>query len=94
MADELTLTIDGPDGDDQLAVPADLIDLLREDDADSAAEVVGDVAMLGLAQRIHGAVHHAQGEVDPDVEAAEAATMESFEERFGATYAEMTGHGH
>jgi hypothetical protein len=32
--------------------------------------------------------------VTGDVEAMEELTMELFEERFGQTYAEVTGHSH
>ena len=95
MADDtVTLTIEADDGTvDELTVPTGLLDMLREND-ESAPEIVGDIAMFGLAQRIHGAIHHAEGEVSPEVEQAEAETMELFEERFGATFGELTGHDH
>jgi hypothetical protein len=32
--------------------------------------------------------------VDPQLEAVEETTMDLFEERFGATYGELTGHQH
>jgi hypothetical protein len=57
-------------------------------------DVVGDLAMLGLAQQAHGAVHHGHGEASEELERAESTTMELFEERFGESYAEMTGHDH
>lgn len=92
--DTVTLTIEADDGTvDELTVPTDLLDLLREDD-ETAPEMIGDIAMLGLAQRIHAATHHAQGEPSPEVQDVEGITMDLFEERFGATYGELTGHDH
>jgi len=50
--------------------------------------------MLGLAQQSHGIVHHSPEDVSENLEDAEELTMALFEERFGQSYAEMTGHGH
>jgi hypothetical protein len=91
--DTVELSIDGDDGDDTLTLPAELVDMLREGD-ESAAQVVGDLAMFGCAQRIHATVHHAEGGVDPQLEAVEELTMDLFEKRFGASYGELTGHQH
>ncbi len=93
MADSVTLTIDGPDGADEVTLPTELLELLAEGD-ESAARVVGDLAMFGCAQRIHATVHHGEGETDPGLESVEALTMDLFEERFGASYGELTGHQH
>lgn len=89
----ITLTIEGEDGSDELAVPKGLIDLLAEE-GESASEVVGDIALFGLAQRIHAAVHHAEGEAAPELQSVEAETMDLFEDRFGMSYGEATGHHH
>lgn len=94
MSDEtvtVTLTTDG-DSDD-IEVPVAIVDLLSEDD-ESVTTVVGDLAMLGFAQQAHGIVHHSQGEVGEDLQAAEQLTLDLFEERFGQSYAEVTGHSH
>ena len=94
MANEtVTLTIEGEDDTDELTVPSELLDLLRENDETDPA-VVGDIAMFGLAQRIHRAVHHGQGEADQGIQDLEQLTLELFEERFGATFGELTGHDH
>jgi hypothetical protein len=95
MAAPETVTLTLSDGDDSedVKVPTALVDHLTEGD-ESAADVVADIAMLGLAQQAHGAVHHAQGDPSEELEAAEAQTMERFEERFGQTFGEMTGHSH
>ena len=92
MTDEtVEIHITGEDGENDLTLPAELLDLLREAD-EPDAEVVGDLAMFGCAQRIHAAVHHSQG--GDQFEAVEELTMELFEDRFGATYGELTGHDH
>ncbi|MFC7115292.1 hypothetical protein ACFQH2_10495 [Natronoarchaeum sp. GCM10025703] len=52
------------------------------------------MAMISLAQRIHGAVHHAEAEPSEEVQAIEEQTMDLFEDRFGATFGELTGHDH
>ncbi|MCL9813789.1 DUF7545 family protein [Natranaeroarchaeum aerophilus] len=95
MANEtVTVTVEADDESvDEFEVPAALLDLLSEGE-EPAATVVSDMAMISLAQRIHGAVHHAQGEPDDEIQAIEEQTMELFEARFGATFAELTGHDH
>ena len=88
-----TVRIETDDSSDELEVPVRVLELLSEE-GDEPAGVVGDLVMLGVAQQAHGIVHHAQGEVDDDLQAAEKRTMELFEERFGQSYAEVTGHNH
>jgi hypothetical protein len=91
--DSIQLHVEGPDGDDEVTLPAGLVEMLAEGDQ-NAAEVVGDLALFGCAQRIHATVHHQEGEVDPDLEAIEETTMDLFEERFGMSYGQATGHQH
>lgn len=94
MTDEtVTVTLETAEATDEIDVSATLIDLLSEGD-ESAPTVVGDLAVLGLAQQAHGVVHHGQGETSEELAAAEELTMELFEERFGQSYAEVTGHSH
>ena len=92
----VTFEIDGGGGDEQdqdtLTVPARLVDAVAEE-GQTAPEVVGDVAMLSLANRVHHIVHHHDGD-DADLAAVEETTMELFEERFGVSFAEATGHSH
>lgn len=94
MAPETTtVTIDVDGQSDEFSVPLALTEALSEDD-ESSAEVVGNLALLGLAQQAHGIIHHGHGDVGEELEAAEEATLDEFEERFGQSFAEMTGHDH
>ncbi|PSP68156.1 hypothetical protein BRC85_03150 [Halobacteriales archaeon QS_1_69_70] len=94
MADEtVTLSIEGEAAADEVTLPVGMLDLLREAD-ESDAEVVGDLALFSCAQRIHATVHHAEGGDTERYRAIEERTMALFEERFGATYGELTGHDH
>jgi hypothetical protein len=90
-SETLTMTIEGPDGTDEVDLPARLIEMLAEED-ETTAEVVGDLALMSCAQRIHTVVHHGEG--GEGLEDVEAHTMELFEDRFGMTYGEATGHSH
>ena len=89
----VTVRVETEDASDEIEVPVDIVELLGEE-GDTAPNVVGDLALLGLAQQAHGIVHHSHGEVDEDIQAAEALTMDLFEERFGQTFGELTGHSH
>jgi hypothetical protein len=81
------------DGSDEIEVPRAIVEMLGEADEDTTT-VVGDLAMLGIAQQAHGLVHHSHGDTDPALEDAEELAMDLFEERFGQTYGEVTGHEH
>jgi hypothetical protein len=91
--DTVTVRLETDESSDELAVPIDVVEMLSEQ-GDTVPTVIGDLAMLGLAQQAHGVVHHTEGEVGEELAEAEQLTMELFEERFGQTYAEVTGHGH
>jgi hypothetical protein len=94
MTDEtVSVTLQSGEDSDEIEVPATVAELLAEGD-DSVADVVGDLAMLGFAQQAHGIVQHSQGDADGDLQAAEELAMDLFEERFGQSYAEVTGHSH
>lgn len=94
MAASLTFTIDGDDGStDEVAVPASLLEMLADGD-ESSAETLGDLAILSAAQQIHATMHHSPGEPDDELRAVEEETMALFEDRFGVSFGEMTGHSH
>ncbi|THE65291.1 hypothetical protein D8Y22_08840 [Salinadaptatus halalkaliphilus] len=91
--DTTTLSIEADDETaDEITVPAGLVDLVAEGDQ-STAETVGDVVLLSFASRAHHLVHHGEGG-DEELEAQEERVMELFEERFGVTFGEATGHQH
>ncbi|WP_306052547.1 DUF7545 family protein [Natronococcus wangiae] len=96
MTDEvetISISISADDGStDDVTLPAGLVDLVAEGDQD-AAETVGDITLLSFASRAHHIVHHGEGS-DPELEAQEERVMELFEERFGVTFGEATGHQH
>lgn len=94
MTDEITVTLETDDHEDELTLPTALVEMFAENDDETPPETIGDIAMLGFAQQVHGAVHHGQGEPSEQLEAIEQATMDAFEDRFGQTFAEMTGHDH
>ncbi len=77
---------------DEVTVPSGILDVLAEE-GQSDAEALGDVVMLSIAGRAHHMVHHGDGS-DEQLAADEALAMELFEERFGVSFAEATGHSH
>lgn len=94
MADTQTFTITAEDeSTDELTIPDGLLDRLVKGDVNDA-EALGDVTMLAIAQQVHGVVHHGHEEADDELLDLESTAMELFEERFGASFGEMTGHSH
>jgi hypothetical protein len=97
MTDEVdteTYTVEAPDGSTgDVTLPAGLVDVFSEPD-DTPAEVFGDVALMAFVQRAHAVVHHSEGDPGEELQAIEAAALDLFEDRFGVTFAEATGHSH
>ncbi len=92
-SDDVVITIAGPDGDEEISLPEPLFDVLS-DGGETTAEVVGDILVLSCAQRIHALVHHGEDEIGDDLSPVEDRMMSLFEERFGVSFAEATGHSH
>ncbi|MGM0399380.1 MAG: DUF7545 family protein [Halobacteriota archaeon] len=92
--DRLTVSLEIDDESDEFELPADLVDLFREEDDETDAEIVGDMVVMAFAERAHAIVHHGHGDEDEELEAIESDAMDVFEERFGMTYGEATGHSH
>ncbi|MGB9965462.1 hypothetical protein [Halobacterium sp. CBA1126] len=93
--DEATFTIEDPDGDtNEVTLPTRLVEMFSEEDDESEAQVVGDIALMAFAQRAHALVHHSQEEPTEELQNVEEAVLDQFEQRFGQTYAEATGHQH
>lgn len=97
MADKrVTLTIrTDDDNEETVSVSGGLLDLLAQG-SESPADVAGDLVVMSLANRAHHMAHHGQGgtEGDVDIDDVESTMMEVFEDRFGQTFAEATGHDH
>lgn len=94
MADQQTFTITADDGtEDELDVPAGLLETIIRGER-TAAAALGDIAMLAMTQHAHRTVHHSHGDVDDEFLELESEVMDLFEERFGATFGEVTGHAH
>lgn len=94
MVETQTFTIEGPDGDtDAVELPAGLVDALSEQGEEPSA-VVADVACMAFAQRAHAIVHHSEGETPADLEEVAESMEDLFEERFGVSFGEATGHQH
>ncbi|UWG48297.1 Uncharacterized protein HSRCO_2022 [Halanaeroarchaeum sp. HSR-CO] len=92
--DRLTVSLDVDGESDEIELPADLVDLFREEADETDAEIVGDMVVMAFAERAHAIVHHGHGDDDEELEAIESDAMDVFEERFGMTYGEATGHSH
>jgi len=91
--EELTVTVDVDDDSDEIRLPAGLVEMFSEGD-EPPAEVVADILQVAFTQRAHSVVHHGHGEADDEMEAIEEHALDLFEERFGQTFAEATGHDH
>lgn len=93
--DNTTFTIEDADGNtDELTLPAELVEVFAEEDDESDAQVVADISLMAFTQRAHMLVAHGEGEPSEELKEVEAATMDRFEERFGMTFGEATGHQH
>lgn len=92
--ERITFTIEGPDGEEEIELPEGLVHLLSEEEDESTSEVVGDIATMAFASRAHMIAHHGEGEPSPEVSDIEDEMLDVFEERFGMTYGEATGHQH
>lgn len=88
-----TVTISTDDSEDTLELPAGIVDVFAGEDQ-SGAEAIGDLILVDMTHRLHGLVAHGEGTPEPELVDLEAAVQEQFEERFGASFAELTGHSH
>lgn len=92
--EDITVTIDADETEETIDIPVGLLDRLAEPE-ETNAEVIGSVLLMAFAGRAHALLHHIEGEEsDEELEAIEDQMLDRFEERFGVTYAEATGHDH
>lgn len=94
MADSLTVTLGVGSDTQEIELPADIIDLYREEADETDAKIVGDMLVMAFAERAHAIAHHGEGGDEETIQAIEDDMMALFEDRFGMTYAEATGHSH
>ena len=93
MVDTLSVEISVNGEQTRFDLPAGLVDRLSEP-GDSRATVVADIAVMAFTGRAHALAHHGEGDADQAVADIEADMLDRFEDRFGLTYAEATGHSH
>jgi hypothetical protein len=95
MVETETYQVESPDGDsDEFELPVGLVDVLAEQGEQKSA-VAAEIALMGFVQRAHSMAHHGQGEKLPaDLDEIAEKAEELFEERFGLSFAEATGHQH
>lgn len=88
---DVRIAVEG--SEETIALPADVLTFFGGGEQ-PAAETVGDLLIVDCTHRLHGYVHHGDEAADPSIEEAERAMRELFEERFGSSFAEVTGHAH
>lgn len=91
--EDVTVTVEADGSADTIEIPGDLIDRLR-DEGETRADVVGSITLMALTSRAHTLLHHVEAETGDELEAIEDVMQDRFEDRFGMTYAEATGHSH
>lgn len=94
MTETRTVTITDDAGtEERIELPAELVDLIVPPELEMA-EGIGDLIVFSCAQRIHAVRHHSEEEHEADLDDVETAIMDQFEDRFGATFGDVTGHQH
>lgn len=94
MADSLTVTLEVGSETEEIELPADIVDLYREEANESDAQVIADMLVMAFSERAHAIAHHGEGGDEETIQRIEDDMMAIFEDRFGMTYAEATGHSH
>ncbi|MFB6229253.1 MAG: hypothetical protein ABEH88_12010 [Halobacteriales archaeon] len=90
---DLTVTVEADGDEDAIEIPAGLLDRLMEE-GETRADVVGSITLMALTGRAHALLHHTEDTSGEELEDIEAVMQDRFEDRFGMTYAEATGHSH
>lgn len=88
---DVTITVG--QSEETIALPEGVLEFFADEEQPLAA-TVGDLLTVDCTQRLHGFAHHVEEEPEEDVLALEADMREQFEERFGASFEELTGHQH
>lgn len=91
--DTATVTIRVDGSEESVELPSDVFSFLAEE-SQSPASTAADLLVLDCTHRLHAQAHHADGEPDESLLELESEMREQFEARFGASFAELTGHQH
>lgn len=94
MADTTQVTVETDAATDEIELPAEILELYREDQDETDAQIAADMLVMAFTERAHALAHHGEGEEMAEIEDIESEMMDAFEARFGVTYAEATGHSH
>ena len=94
MTDLLNVIVEIDGQGEEIDIPAGLVDLYREEEEETDEEIVADMLVMAFAERAHAIAHHGEGGDQERIQELETEMMEQFEERFGMTYGEATGHSH
>lgn len=87
------VTIRVDDSEDSVELPEELFSLFTEEDQ-TPASAATDLMVLDYTHRLHAQVHHTEDEPDERIVELEADLRDRFEDRFGASFGELTGHQH
>lgn len=93
MVESTTIEIAVDDTTAELSLPDGVIEMFTGE-GQEPADAVADLLTMAYTERLHGAVAHSAEEPSDALAAIEANMRDRFEERFGATFAEVTGHQH
>ncbi len=94
MADTIPVTVETDQAANELELPAEILELYREDADETNAQIAGDMLVMAFTERAHALAHHSEGEDMGEIADIESDMLEVFEDRFGVSYAEATGHSH
>lgn len=94
MTDATTVTVETESDTDEIELPAALVDLFREEPGETDAQIAADMLVMAFSERAHAIAHHGEGGDQAEIQEMESEMMDLFEERFGLSYGEATGHSH
>ncbi|MBS3761282.1 DUF7545 family protein [Halodesulfurarchaeum sp.] len=94
MVDTIRVSVETDTAADEFELPTEILELYREEPDETDAQIASDMLLMAFTERAHALAHHSEGEDMDEIEAIESDMMEIFEDRFGVSYADATGHSH
>lgn len=94
MVDTIQVSLETETDADELELPTEILELYRESPEETDAQIASDMLVMAFTERAHALAHHGEGEDMAEIQSIESDMMELFEDRFGVSYAEATGHSH